>query len=110
MSATRTTQNGASQGIVNVHALNGTPVQSTGVSNSQAAAVQSAVGFSTAPYKKPPRRHRDNPNIVLCAMDGCKGYPIKATDYCAGHSKSLGLVSWSNHPDKNKEPEPDATE
>ena len=58
--------------------------------------VRLAVGNQLAAYKPPARRGKDNPGRALCASESCKAYPMKTTDYCSGHARSLGLIdSWS---------------
>lgn len=52
--------------------------------------------LSTAPYKPPKRRKSDSPEKILCSSEGCKAWPMKAIPYCAGHARSLGLVSYGD--------------
>lgn len=41
--------------------------------------------WSTAPYK---RRRRDNPNKLLCQVEGCKGFATKTwPGLCSGHGR-----------------------
>ena len=56
--------------------------------------VQLATAYSTAPYRPPKRRDKDNPTKLLCSSEGCKAWPIKAHPYCAGHARALGLVDY----------------
>lgn len=103
MSRLHTTHYGMAEGVALAHTLVGEPLEGSGGVEHANGDIQLATEYSTAPYK---RRKRDNPNMKLCQFekeDGsqCKGFQLKDTDYCAGHSKSLGLVSWSNHPKKD---------
>ncbi len=54
--------------------------------------IQQARGNVFKPYVKPPRRHRDNPDKVLCAEDGCNAFPMKTLEFCTGHARSKGLI------------------
>ena len=87
-------QNSSAEGVALVHSLYGEKVGGTQGINDDNPDVQVATGYSTAPYRPPKRRHRDNPDKLLCSFEDCKAYPIKSTDYCAGHSRKLGLVDW----------------
>jgi hypothetical protein len=77
-----------------VHSIYGSPVQGIGGVTHAHGDIQPAGLHSTAPYRPPKRRDRDNPDKVLCSSEGCKAFPIKTTGYCAGHSRKLGLVKW----------------
>lgn len=90
------TSNSQSDGIVHAHALRGEHVAGAGgVHHSHDTIQQVPPGTNfMSEYVPPKRRDRDNPDKVLCSMEGCKAFPIKSTHYCAGHSRSLGLVDW----------------
>ncbi len=94
MAHERAHQNATAPGIVHQHTLRGEPVQGVGGVNHAQGSVQLAGLHSTAPYKPPKRRKRDNPDVQLCSYEDCKAYPMKSTGYCAGHSKKLNLVDW----------------
>jgi len=74
--------------------------------------VQRAPGnYYMAPYKKPPRRRKDNPDKLLCAEDGCGAFPMRELEYCTGHARSKGLIeNWKSRGPKNPEQTDDATE
>lgn len=91
----RVDQNGAAEGVALVHTLYGTPVQGVGGTTHTNGNIQPAGLHSTAPYRPPKRRQRDNPDVILCSYEDCKAFPIKKTGYCAGHSRKLGLVDWA---------------
>lgn len=57
---------------------------------------QRAGGLSTAPYKPPKRRKSDSPSVILCSTEGCKAFPMKKIPYCAGHARSMGLVTYGD--------------
>lgn len=76
------------------HTLYGDPVEGIGGTTHRSGDIQPAGLHSTLPYRPPKRRKNDNPDKLLCSADGCKAYPMKSTSYCAGHSRSLGLVDW----------------
>ena len=84
--------NASGEGVALVHTLYGSPVQGTRGINDSNPDVQPAGLHSTAPYKPPKRREKDNPTKVLCPFDGCKAFPTKKTGYCIGHSRKLGLI------------------
>lgn len=78
-------QNASSPNAVLAHARVGAPVASpTGHERGSDNKIQPAGLHSTAPYKPPKRRAKDNVNKKLCPMDGCKAFPTKATGYCVG--------------------------
>ena len=105
----RALQNATAPGLVLQHQLAGEPVSGIGGVNHAHGDIQPAGLHSTAPYKPPKRRKRDNPDVVLCSYEECKAYPIRATGYCAGHSKKLGLVDWPKGGRKvGKEPDDDS--
>ena len=100
-------QNSASPNVALAHTIAGEPVQGTqGIASG--GDIQPARGFSTLPYKPPKRRDRDNPDKILCAAEDCKAFPIRATGYCAGHSRSMGLVDWKKGGRKKAEPDDNA--
>ncbi len=103
MNTTLRTQNSQNQGITLAHALTGSPVSGVGGINHSEGNVQPAGLHSTAPYKPPKRRKRDNPERSLCSFDECKAYPMKSTGYCSGHSQNLGLAKWKNKGGRNKD-------
>ena len=54
--------------------------------------------YFMAPYKKPARRRKDNPDKLLCAEDGCNAFPMREIEYCTGHARSKGLIdNWSTN-------------
>ena len=89
-----THQHAAAEGVALVHTLYGSPVASPQGFERGGGDIQPAGLHSTAPYKPPKRRAKDNPNRVLCPMDGCKAFPTKATGYCVGHSRQLDNDVW----------------
>ena len=101
-----THQHGSAEGVALVHTLYGDPVQGGGGVTHAHGDIQPAGLHSTAPYRPPKRRNRDNPDKLLCSADGCKAYPIKSHPYCAGHARSLGLVEWDKG-GRPKEAKPD---
>jgi hypothetical protein len=88
------TQNSQNEGITLAHSLVGEPVGGIGGVTHAQGDVQPAGLHSTAPYVPPKRRAHDKGDKLLCSTEDCKAYPIKAHPYCAGHARSLGLVSW----------------
>ncbi len=99
--------NAAKPGVQLAHTMYGDKVTASAPLN----ATQDGVGpatWSTAPYKPPARRHRDNPDLALCAVEDCKGYPIKNTGHCAGHARSLGLLPSCAQPGCKAWPKKDA--
>lgn len=56
-------------------------------------AVIVSTGSMMRDYKKPARRLKDNPDKVLCEVDGCKAYPMNTDEHamCAGHARQAGL-------------------
>lgn len=86
-------ENTSAEGIALAHTVYGQPVTATGRPDSTQPNVQLAVGNIMAPYKPPPRRDLDNPELALCAEEDCKAFPVKGLDYCAGHSRKRGLMS-----------------
>lgn len=88
-----THQNAAAEGVVPAHSAWGDPVSGTqGIVSG--GDIQPAGLHSTLPYRPPKRRARDNPDKLLCSAEDCKAFPMQSTGYCAGHSRSLGLVEW----------------
>ena len=88
-----THQHAAAEGVALVHTLYGSPVASP-QGHERGGNIQPAGLHSTAPYKPPKRRVKDNPKRELCPMDGCKAFPTKATGYCVGHSRQLDNDVW----------------
>jgi hypothetical protein len=101
-----THQHGSAEGVALVHSLYGTHVGGTQGINDSNPDVQPAGLHSTLPYRPPKRRQRDNPEKLLCSAEDCKAFPMKSTGYCAGHSRSLGLVEWDKG-GRPKEAKPD---
>jgi hypothetical protein len=97
-------QNSAAPNVALAHTIAGEPVQgSRGITSG--GAIQPAGMYSTAPYRPPKRRKADSPDKVLCSFEECKAFPMKGTGYCAGHSRSLGLIqNWSHHGGKKDSP------
>lgn len=89
-----THQHAAAEGVALAHTIWGSPVAGP-QGHERDGNIQPAGLHSTAPYKPPKRRQRDNPDKVLCSYEGCKAFPLKTTHYCAGHSRKLGLVKWN---------------
>jgi len=89
-----THQNASAEGVALTHTLYGEPVQGGGGVTHAHGNIQLAGLHSTLPYKPPKRRDRDNPDRILCMFDGCKAFPMKTQEYCTGHARSLGLVSF----------------
>jgi hypothetical protein len=89
-----THQNASAEGVQLAHTLYGTHVQGSGGVTHASGDIQPAGLHSTAPYRPPKRRMKDNPDKLLCSAEGCKAYPIKKVPYCAGHARKLGLVDW----------------
>lgn len=88
-----THQHGAAEGVQLAHTIYGTPVEgSRGIPSG--GNIQPAGLHSTLPYKPPKRRAKDNPNKILCPIDGCKAFPTKATGYCVGHSAKMKIGQW----------------
>lgn len=81
------------EGVVLAHARVGEHASGSGGVTHAEGDVQQAGIHSMAPYKPPARRHRDNPKLLLCSHEGCKGYHYSDTvPYCQGHARSLGLL------------------
>ena len=99
-----THQHGSAEGVALAHTIYGSPVATPLGFERGSGDIQPAGLHSTAPYRPPKRRVRDNPDKLLCSAEGCKAYPIKKAPYCAGHARSLGLVEWEfkNQHDKAK--------
>ena len=91
----RSLPNATAPGIALQHSLAGQHVSGVGGENHAHGNIQPAGLHSTAPYKRPPRRAKDNPDLILCAFDGCKGFPIKTTEFCSGHSRSMKIGPWA---------------
>ena len=67
-------------------------VQNRG-STSAAAPAQS----SFRDYEEPKRRSRDNPDVTLCEVDGCKAFRSKKhAPWCAGHARQKGLITYAH--------------
>lgn len=109
MGTERKLANATAPGIAPAYSLNGSPVQGVGGVTHTVGNIQPAGLHSTAPYVPPKRRHRDNPEKLLCSFEGCRAYPTKKHPYCAGHSKSLGLVDWDNTPKGKRKGKDDDT-
>lgn len=99
-----THQHGSAEGVALAHTIYGSPVEGIGGTTHRTDTIQPAGLHSTAPYRPPKRRVRDNPDKLLCSFEGCKAYPTKKHPYCAGHARSLGLleVKFKNQHDKKK--------
>lgn len=81
--------NAQNEGTVAAHAVAGEPLAAAFARpNSVGDGVQQAALFSTAPYRDPALK----PKKRACSVDGCKGSPMKALDYCVGHARSYGLI------------------
>lgn len=91
-----TNQNASNPNAVLAHARVGAPVASPQGHERNDGRIKPAGLLSTAPYKPPKRRAKDNPNKILCPVDDCKAFPTKATGYCVGHSKKMGLAGWDD--------------
>lgn len=88
-----THQHAAAEGVALAHTIWGSPVAGP-QGHERDGNIQPAGLHSTAPYKPPKRRVKDSPKKALCPVEGCKAFPTKATGYCVGHSKQLGLADW----------------
>jgi hypothetical protein len=88
-----THQHGAAEGVALVHTIYGSPVASPQGFERNGGDIQLAGLHSTAPYKPPKRRQKDNPKKAFCPADGCRAFPTKTTGYCVGHSKQLGIMN-----------------
>ena len=89
-----THQNASAEGVALAHTLYGEPVQGGGGVTHANGDIQLAGLHSTAPYRPPKRRMKDNPDKILCSMEDCKAFPMKTQAYCTGHARSLGLVNF----------------
>ncbi len=79
-------------GVSLVHTVHGDPVEQTTRPNNTDDGVTQAVGSLYRPYVAPPRVVEKG----RCTHDGCRGWATK-TGYCAGHSRSMGLITtWSD--------------
>lgn len=88
-----THQHAAAEGVALAHSIYGSPVATPLGFERDGGDIQPAGLHSTAPYKPPKRREKDSPKKTLCPMDGCRAFPTKATGYCVGHSKQLGVMN-----------------
>jgi hypothetical protein len=90
-----THQNASAEGVVLTHTLYGSPVASPQGFERNGGDIQPAGLHSTAPYRPPKRREKDNPTKPLCEYEGgCKAFAMKAVPYCAGHARKLGVAPW----------------
>ena len=81
------------EGVVLAYARVGEHASGSGGVTHAEGDVQQAGIHSMAPYKPPARRRRDNPKLLLCSHEGCKGYHYsKTVPYCQGHARALGLL------------------
>lgn len=85
-------ENSSADGIALAHTVYGEHVTATARPDATMPNVQPSIGNIMAPYKPPPRRKSDSPDIALCAEEGCKGFPVSDLDYCAGHARKRGLL------------------
>lgn len=87
-----TQDNRIAPNVVPVHSFYGSPDTAKMRPDSHGENIAPAT-WSTAPYKPPARRDRDNPDLKLCSADGCKAYPSKKLggEYCAGHARQFGI-------------------
>lgn len=90
---TYTQDNRIAPNVVPVHSFYGSPDTGKMRPDSHGENIAPAT-WSSAPYKPPARRDNDNPDLALCAAEGCKAYPSKKAggNYCMGHARSMGLV------------------
>lgn len=99
-----THDNSIAEGVALAHTVYGSPVTATMQPNSHGSNIGPAT-WSSAPYKPPARRHRDNPEMELCAEEGCLAYPGKDVGgYCTGHAKTRGLAPKCAKPDCKASP------
>jgi hypothetical protein len=87
-----THQHASAEGVALAHTIYGSPVASP-QGHERSSNIQPAGLHSTAPYKPPKRRAKDSPKKTLCPADGCRAFPTKATGYCVGHSKQMGVMN-----------------
>ncbi len=64
---------------------------SGGVTHGSATVVR-ATQTMQRPYEEPKRRRKDNPDLKLCAREGCRAYPLKDQDICVGHARQEGTL------------------
>jgi len=90
-----THQHAAAEGVALAHTIYGSPVATPLGFERGSGDIQPAGLHSTAPYKPPKRREKDNPTKPLCEYEGgCKAFAMKAVPYCAGHARKLGVAPW----------------
>lgn len=79
--------------VAPAHSVYGSPVAShrptAGALDGTTRQVQSVMRA----YEPPKRRKKDNPNIELCAAEGCKAFASESRGgLCLGHARQRGLL------------------
>lgn len=74
------------------HTIHGAPVGDKSPTNGNSDTSKRQVQSVFRRYQPPKRRHRDNPEKLLCSEPDCKAYPMADSDYCIGHARSKGLL------------------
>lgn len=94
-----THENSQKSGVALAHTVYGEPANAT---MRQESAVEGSVRQTQAvfsAYKPPKRKKRDNPNLALCAHEGCNAFPMADKNYCTGHARTHGEVKTCAHRD-----------